>query len=374
MALDMPNQRSGGGVLRTLFVLLFLLVLLVAICVVHQIAGGEIDPDLSKVTIELIREVRWDRLLAGLAVGVGLSVSGVFLQAMLRNPLASPYLLGISGGAAVGVAMSRAGLFVALNVWLMEQGVGALSQSGAAFNGAWGALATVYVLSQKRGWVDPLGMVLVGVVVTSIAAAAIMLIHYFYPITDVFGWMMGFLNEDDLRVVVFTHTVEGEDWRSAWGLIPAGEYRLAMIQLVLGVVGMGVLCGVLLGRSMDVATLSDAEASAIGVHTGRLRLTLFLLAGMMTSVTVVVAGPIGFVGLIGPHMARLMMGPRHRGLVLGAALMGGILVVGADSLVQWARENVEGVETLPLGAIMSVVGGPIFVLLLRGHLGRGGEG
>ena len=356
--------------LREAVGLILLALLLAAVCLGRLMVGESLTGGLSVEVLRSMWEIRQDRLLAGLTVGAALSVGGVLLQAMLRNPLASPYLLGISGGAAVGVQISRAGLLAVVNAWLIDRGVPGMSETGAALIGAWGTLIVVYLLSQRRGWVDPLGLVLVGVVVTSIAAAAIMFIHVFRPSSDIFEWMMGYFNESKFDDPAITLNLTA--WGGFWATLAEEPIELALLHVVMVVVAMGVVFSFVLGRAMDVATLNESEAASVGLNVGRLRLVMFMLAGMMTSMTVVLAGPIGFVGLIGPHVARLLMGPRHRPLVIGAALIGAALVVGADTVVRLVSVHFEGVGLLPLGAVMSVVGGPLFVLLLRRQLGRGG--
>ena len=283
-----------------------------------------------------IWRVRIDRVLIGVAVGAALAVSGALLQALLRNPLASPYVLGISTGAALGVMMSWAG-------WLAF--IGPLDDAAAAAGGALITLFVVYLLGQRRGRIDPLGLLLVGVIVNAIGGAAIMFIQYATPHglrADMAVWMLGYLNMD----------------------VP----REPTIYFILTVIGVGTALGVLLGRAMDVASFSDDEAYGLGVSLGWLRLVLFVIAGLMTAGAVTLAGPIGFVGLIAPHLVRLMIGPGHSALVLGSALAGVVLVVGADTAI---RILDVGQGMMPLGVITALIGGPVFLMLLRPQLGRG---
>jgi len=294
--------------------------------------------DVDWLMLQQYLELRLDRLVAGATVGAALGVSGVLLQALLRNPLASPYILGISSGAALGVMVAWAG-------WLSM--LGEMATHTAAFTGAIVTMLVVYTLGQRRGWIDPLGLLLVGVIVNAINGAAIMFIHTLAPQghrSGIFSWMMGYLNQDASTAEVVT---------------------IAVITLI------GIVIALVLGRSLDVATLSDAEARSLGLNLKGLRLFVFGLAGLLTAMSVALAGPIGFVGLIGPHLVRLLVGPRHRVVVIGSALAGAALVVGADAAVKAFDVYVERVGLLPIGAVTALIGGPTFILMLRPRMGRG---
>jgi iron complex transport system permease protein len=340
---------------RPTVVLVALLLLLIAVSLLRLVVGepiprteaGEIDWPLLWTYVSLRR----DRLIIGLVVGAGLSVSGALLQALLRNPLASPYILGVSSGAAVGVMLSL------LLGWLGVVGGTAMisgSHHAAAFVGALATMLVVYALGQRRGWIDPLGLLLVGVIVNAINGAAIMFINYMVPHglkPQLALWMMGYFNE--------ALPFDPRPWTAAFWTSP------------LTIVGLMVVAGTAvatwLGRAMDVATFSDAEAEAIGVNLRALRLGLFVLAGLMTAGTVVLAGPIGFVGLICPHAVRLMMGPAHRPLMFGSALAGALLLVAADVAI---RLTDLGQGLMPIGVLTALIGGPVFLWMLRPQLGR----
>ena len=282
--------------------------------------------------------VRWTALAVGATVGTALATSGVLLQALLRNPLASPFILGISAGAALGVMVA---LYVSHHVGAAGR-QGASSQGVAALVGALAVLGVVYALSQRRGWLDPVSLVLVGVIVSAICGALIMFLHHLVPTGlhwELTRWMMGRIPESAPRAT----------------LIFAGGLAL---------LGAGV--AMVLGRAMDAATLGDDEARSIGLALGPLRFWMFLLAGALTAGAVALCGPIGFVGLIAPHAGRLVLGPRHTMLVVGAALLGIILVVGADV----GRQAIQlGAGRMPIGVFTALLGGPAFIWLLR--TGRG---
>jgi len=342
-------SRTGVKLSRAGVVLIGLGVVLAIACVLRLVVGESIG-----VPGETVFRWRLERLLIGVSVGAALAVGGVLLQALLRNALASPYILGISSGAAVGVMgttyLAEIGLLGASSAIALGA-----NHAGAVL-GAIATLAVVYMLSQKGGFVDPLGLLLVGVVVNAINGAAIMFINYMVPHQlrpNLAVWMMGYFNEHATLPSMWP-------WRAAfWG---------SPIIIVLIVTAAGIAVAVKLSRSMDVATLGDDEAESVGLNLPRLRLALFTLAGVLTAGTVVLAGPIGFVGLICPHLVRVMVGPGHRVLVIGSALAGAALLVGADVLIRLADV---GQGLMPIGVLTALIGGPVFLWMLRPKLGRG---
>lgn len=324
------NPRRWSGPTRMLGVLG---VLLLIVSMLRLLVGDEFG-----VPGEAIFAARCARLVSGLLVGASLSVAGVLLQALLRNPLASPYVLGVSSGAALGVMVVTALAGGAAAVVTGMNHLGALI-------GALLTMILVYLLSQKRGWVDPLGLLLVGVMMNAMNGAAIMFLNYLNPHgtkAQIALWMMGYLDEN-----------------VGW----------AVVAIVAGTTVASIAATWALGRSMDVATLSDSEAQSVGLNLSALRLALFGLAGLLTAGAIVLAGPIAFVGLVCPHIVRLLIGPAHRPLILGSALAGAILLVGADTAIK-ALDLGQGL--MPVGIVTALVGGPIFIWLLRPELGKGG--
>jgi iron complex transport system permease protein len=214
----------------------------------------------------------------------------------------------------------------------------------AAVAGGLLVLGVVFMLGQRRGLVDPVAIILVGVVVSMICGALMMLVQHLSPAgmrADLITWMMG-----EIPQLVDRST-----------LLAAGV-----------ITGLAAIIAVGAGRAMDVAVLDDDEARTVGLSLGRLRLFLFLASGLLTAGAVAVAGPIGFVGLVGPHVARLLVGSRHRLLVVGSVITGIALVVGADA----ARQTIDlGRGRLPIGVLTALVGGPMFIWLLR-RSGRSG--
>ena len=294
---------------------------------------------LDKSPADTLMTIRLLRLVLGLVVGTALATSGVALQALLRNPLAEPYILGLSSGAAVGVFLQRI-LSEFTGAWIGATHLGALA-------GALAAMSVVYVAGRRRGVIDPLGLLLVGVVLSTINGALVMVLHFLNPQEGVYNdlarWMMGFLNET------------------------VGSVN------VLSITALTAVCLVLLlrlGPAMDAGGFSDAEALSLGVHLSRLRKVLFIVAGALAAGAVVLAGPIAFVGLICPHLARLLLGPRHRALLIGAALAGAALIVLADAVAVLVDQFLQK-GRMPIGIFTAMIGGPAFLWMLRPHLGRG---
>lgn len=279
-----------------------------------------------------IFDLRAQRAVCGLIVGAALAVSGVKLQCLLRNPLASPDLLGLASGAGLGVILA---IYIGYRAsgHITPAGMGAIP----ALAGSLGALGLVFLLSQRRGLIDPVSLVLIGIVVSIMCAAASMFVEQLLPDQGAAArrWLLGALR-DDARS------------RQLWiaGCVTA---------LAIGV-------GVWLGPAMDAASLEEDEARSVGVRLGMLRGVLFVSAGVLAAASVTLAGPIGFVGLVCPHLVRLGAGPAHRPLIVGAALAGAALVIGSDTIV---KAFSLGSGRLPINVITSLLGGPCLILMLR---------
>ncbi len=279
-----------------------------------------------------IRTLRLISVVSAAGVGICLGVSGVCLQALLRNPLASPYILGLSAGAGLGVAISQI---------LMRNASGPgpwWSESLGAVLGGIGTLWIVYGLSRRRGVLDGVSLLLVGVMVSAIAAAGIMACQHFAPARDtdaLVRWMMG-------RISQLT------PWPPVLAVLGAGL--------------TGLVLATAMSRTMDAGMLSEDEAVSVGAPIGRLRLHLFIIAGVLTAFSVFLAGPIGFVGLVAPHVGRMLVGPRHRLLLPASALLAAILLLVADTAVLLIPASG---APLPIGVLTSAIGGPFFIWLLR---------
>jgi iron complex transport system permease protein len=260
----------------------------------------------------------------------------VALQALLRNPLAEPYILGLSTGAGLGVLVQGWVSYAA------GRAIG-VGHTGAIL-GAAATTAVVLLAGRRRGAIDPLALLLVGVVVSTINGAVILLLSYLIGPgvvrDDLASWMMGSLNPG------------------------AGG---AMLGVAAGLTAAGLGWLVWAGPGLDVATLGDDEARALGVRLGGLRLALLGVSAAMTGAAVVLAGPIAFVGLIGPHVARLLHGPGHRPVAVSSAVVGAVLLVVAD--VAGALLAQRGLGVLPVGIFTALIGGPAFIVLLRRGMG-----
>ncbi|MCC7204071.1 MAG: iron ABC transporter permease [Phycisphaeraceae bacterium] len=286
-------------------------------------------------------DIRLTRVVGAATVGAALAASGVALQALLRNPLAEPYILGLSSGAAVGV--------IAQSLLAVAWGLSFGSNAWGALVGAGVSMAVVYAVGRRRGVIDPLGLLLAGVVLSTINGSLVMLLNYLIGPSGVrenlMYWMMGFLDETQ-----------------------SASTRNVVMLLTFG--GVGLLAW--LGRSMDVLTLSSAEAMSLGVPVARLRAVLFLMATALAAGAVLLAGPIAFVGLICPHVVRFALGPTHRALVVGSALAGATLIVLSDT-ASVLLDRALGTGLLPLGIFTAMLGGPVFLWMLRPQMGRGEE-
>lgn len=277
--------------------------------------------------------LRAQSVLSAAILGAALGLSGLSLQVLLRNPLASPFVLGVSSGAGFGVA-----LVLALAWSLSIPAVAFGGEVAGAIVGALAALALVAWFGRAREGHDPTTLVLAGVIIGSIFSAGTMLLEQLVPFGlrgDLTSWMAGRIPEIPAQAAIWTLALS-----TAAGLCALRSRA----------------------HALDVATLSDDEAISTGVNLRRLRATLFATGGLLAAVAVAYAGPIGFVGLIGPHLARRLIGARHAELVPAAALAGAALLVGADAL----RQVIDlGTGRLPVGVVTALAGGPAFLWLLR---------
>ncbi len=276
--------------------------------------------------VSIVRELRAPRVVLAALAGAALACSGAALQGTLRNPLAEPYLLGVSGGAAVGAVVS-------LTVGLATPTVVTL----AAFGGA--AVATVVVALLARyagGRAEPRLLLMAGVVVGAFANAVILVALADSPPDRIRGalwWMMGSTAD------------------ATWGAVA----RTGAALLLLG----GIL--VVRARELDVLSLGEEPAVALGADVDRAARRTFLVASWLAASTVAVIGLIGFVGLVVPNLARALGAHRHRPMLVVSALYGGVLLVAADIVARSVRAPIE----LPLGAVTALVGVPFFLARLR---------
>jgi iron complex transport system permease protein len=284
--------------------------------------------DESSAAADIVLRVRLPRVSLGALVGASLAVAGVLFQALLRNPLADPYVLGVSGGAALGgiLVLSLGGAF----------GLGYAAVPPAAFASAMVTTALLYVIAGASTRVSSTSLLLTGVVFNSFASAAIVFVASIGGLTEganIFLWLIGSLSSTRVEM-------------SGW----------VALFLVLG-----LACAIPLARGLNLSALGEESAQQLGVDIDRQRRIVLIATSLMVGAAVSVAGLIGFVGLIIPHLLRLVLGPDHRLLIPAAALGGAAFLVVCDTI---ARTVLDGRE-LPVGAITALVGGPLFLWLLR---------
>ncbi|MFE6734572.1 iron chelate uptake ABC transporter family permease subunit [Microbacterium sp. NPDC057650] len=281
----------------------------------------------------IVWRLRAPRVLTAVVVGGGLALCGAVMQALTRNPLADPYLLGLSSGASMGAVL------------VLVLGA-AIALPAAAFAGAMLALVLTLLISRAAGGRSATSTILAGLAVSAVLSALTSMVIFWSSTNDsyreILSWLLGSLS--------------GADW---------GDVALA------GVVA--AVCAVpLLGsaRLLDGLALGDSAAAALGVPVDRIRFVLFGFCALLTGALVAVSGSIGFVGLILPHATRAVVGVRHRMLLPASFLVGGLFLLWADTIARTAFDPRE----LPVGIVTALIGGPVFVLLLvrMGRARRGG--
>jgi len=285
--------------------------------------------DWQREATVIVREIRLPRVMLAALVGAALAVSGTVLQALLRNPLADPYVLGISSGAALGAIVA---------LWV--GGRWAAASPLTAFGGALLTIAWVYLLGRRGGRLASYTLLLAGVITASFLSAVILFILTLLSTRDVRGmafWLMG-----DLSVVTDVQ-----------------------LHILIPVVVLSVCAVYLLAKDLNVLLLGEEEARHLGVNVARVETAAFLLASLLTGMAVSVSGAIGYLGLLVPHLGRMFVGSDHRTLLPTAALGGAIVLVISDTL---ARTVVAPAE-LPVGAVTAVAGAPVFIYLLRRSAG-----
>ncbi len=282
------------------------------------LTGGE------GMAADIIRELRLPRAVAAFVCGGLLATAGALMQVLLRNPLADPYILGISGGAAVGALLG------------MTLGVAALAVDALAFGGALTAMLLVFGLAHGDGSWTQTRLLLTGVIVAAGCGAAVSLMLALAPDTRVMSmlfWMMGDVS------------AAARPWPAVLVLVLA----LAAVQPF--------------ARDLNVLARGELSARALGVQVRRLRMALYVLASLLTATAVTLVGSVGFVGLIIPHLVRLVVGNDQRVLIPAAALAGGTLLTLADT----AARTVIAPQQLPVGVLTALIGVPVFLFLLARH-------
>jgi len=273
----------------------------------------------------IVRQIRLPRVILAALVGAALAVSGTVLQALLRNPLADPYVLGISSGAALGAIVA-----------LYVGGRLAAASPLMAFGGALATIAWVYLLGRRGGRLASYTLLLAGVITASFLSAIILFVLTLLSTRDIRGiafWLMG-----DLSVITDVQ-----------------------LRILAPVIILSISAIYFFAKDLNILLLGEQEAAHLGVNMARVETATFLLASLLTGMAVSVSGAIGYLGLIVPHLGRMLVGSDHRTLLPTAALGGAIFLVVSDTL---ARTIVAPAE-LPVGAVTAVAGAPVFIYLLR---------
>ncbi len=278
-------------------------------------------PDDSLIS-SIVLELRLPRTIVGFMVGAMLAMAGALMQVLLRNPLAEPYVLGVSGGASAAVLIA------------MLSGLSGFWISGSAFLGAMISMLLVFGLAHGKGDWSPARLLLTGVVIAAGWGALISLILSITQGTQLRGmlfWLMG-----DLSYAQYTH----------WALI---------------VLVVCLLVSMMISRNLNILARGELQAATLGVSPKKIRYLVYFLSSLLAATAVTLAGNVGFVGLIVPHAIRLMVGSDHRVLLPAAFLLGGCLVMFADCLAR----TIIAPQQLPVGVLTAIIGIPVFLILLR---------
>ncbi|MFB6981229.1 FecCD family ABC transporter permease [Streptomyces scopuliridis] len=294
---------------------------------VITILTGGADPSPFRT---IVLDVRLPRVLLGVIVGAGLAVVGTVLQALVRNRLADPFLLGISSGASAGAVL------------VMVLGIGGgitttVAMPAAAFAGSLLALALVYGLARRRGAMTGGRLVLAGVAVAYILSA--------------------------LTTLILIVSARPEHFQEAmyWTFGGLGSARWSTLLLPAVALTLGTALLMALARPLDLLLAGEEGATVLGLDTSRFRAAVFVLASLVTGVMVASSGAVGFIGLLVPHAARMAVGASHRALLPVAALGGAVILVAADL----AARTVAAPQDVPVGVLTALTGGPAFLWLMR---------
>jgi len=303
---------------------------------VEDVSLGALWGDAEPGQVNILWKLRMPRVAVGFLAGAGLAVAGLAFQAMFRNPLATPFTLGVSSGASLGAA---AYIHLGLSFALLRMP----GESWFAFAGALITIAVVYGLARSSRGMSNVTMLLAGVAVSFFFSSMILFLQYLSDLTRTFRmvrWVMGGLE-----------SVVGLD----------------SVLTILPFVFAGCAVVLYFRHELNLITTGEELATARGVEVDRVKLVVFLVASIMVGAIVSVCGPIGFVGLMAPHICRLLIGPDHRVLAPATVLFGGAFLVLCDTL---ARTVIAPTE-LPVGILTALLGGPFFVWLLLTRTGQG---
>jgi iron complex transport system permease protein len=333
----MPKTLTKKDLIKRFAISIAILILVMIFCTTQGTGDISLRRAFSGSNLENghnsdyeIFTVRLSRVLFGVLVGAALSCSGAVLQAILKNPLADPYILGISSGAGLGAAIAMVLSGIALDF------LAGIPIAAFAFTGAIISVTLVWFFGYFSGRNQVTSLLLAGVVINAFFSAVIML---------------------------FTLIVKTEDLRSImyWlmGNIPETPEPLLLLSC-----GSLIIFGIIMlwriSNNLNIITLGEYESKGLGIDTEKTKLVAFSFAAFITAVAVSISGLIGFVGLIIPHAVRLVFGPDHRQLIPLSAIYGGMFLIIADTIARTAF----GLEQFPVGVITALTGGPFFLILL----------
>ncbi len=290
--------------------------------------GNFIEGDISSIETEVVLQVRLPRVLAAAFVGIALTCSGVVLQGLLRNPMADPYILGISAGASLGASLAIAfgfGISFLGNLYSIPL---------MAFIGALGTIFLVYSIASRSSSNSILTLLLIGVAMNSFFSAIVSLVKLIgsEALHGIVFWILG-----SLQVTGWNHF-----------------FIVAPLTLV------GSIVIFVYSRDLNILALGEDQAQNLGVDIGKLKKIMLICASLITAAAVSISGIIGFVGLIIPHITRILVGPDHRVLIPSASLLGAIVLILCDTVARTIMSPAE----IPVGIITALLGGPFFIYLL----------
>lgn len=340
-----PVRRHGRWLIPGLFLLLL------AVCV-FAAGTGAVRIPASEVVASLLHKmgfdvgtvsdrnhsvlwaIRFPRVVLGILVGVCLGCAGAAMQGVFGNPLAEPAVIGVSAGAALGAVGAIVLGISAFGTWTV---------TGFAFLGGLVTTLTVYLLSRSNGRTEVVTLILTGVAVNALAGAGI-------------GLLTFVADDTELRSISFWNlgSLGGANWDVIWALVPFALLGLLVLPRY--------------ARALDLLSLGERGARHLGVDTERVRLVVVVLTAMLVGAAVAAAGVVGFIGLVVPHLIRLVAGPRHALLLPASALLGAIVTVAADL----AARTVALPAEVPLGVLTALLGAPFFLWLLRRTRSRQG--
>ncbi|MDP2910834.1 MAG: iron ABC transporter permease [Candidatus Omnitrophota bacterium] len=306
---------------------LSILLLLLCIVVILGLVKGAVNIPLANILLkenQAIFNMRLLRILAAILAGSGLSVSGIALQAVLRNSLAEPYLLGTSSGAGLAVVIA------------MIVGVSRIYMPLAAFIGAVASIILVYNLAREGSRITDKSLVLSGVII-SIAFSSIIV------------FLVSLFGDKALHEITW--------W--LWGNLEVYDYRLMFL------ISMPVIFGIaaiyVFSQDLNAISIGEEEAVHLGIDTQKIKKVVILITALITASLICVCGIIGFVGLIVPHMMRLVVGPNHKTLIPATCLAASVFMVGCDIFSRTLFSPIE----IPIGVITAIIGAPVFIVLLK---------